>query len=496
MSDVQRPATVDADPSARRKTISLLILCAAVFLDSLDNSVLGVSLPSIKHALSLSDGALQWLVSGYTVGYGGFLLLGGRAADLFGRKRTFIAATVVFIIASLLGGVFTDGSLLVGTRVLKGIAAGFTAPAAMSLITTTFKEGAERNRALGIFAMTGAGGYSFGLVLSGVLTEINWRLVFFVPALIAFGVLLASPMIIGDKSGSAARRRGSFDLGGAISATAGVMLLVYGLVQAPAWGWGSAAALGTLAGAVVLLVAFVLIEARHRAPLVPLSIFRSSTLSSANLVSVVWACSTIGWQFVASLYLQETLHYSALQTAFAFLPLGVVIVITAKFASGPLVSRFGVRTVATAGMLIQGVGVVLFLRIGHQADFATVLLPAILIHGIGNGLVYPTVNIAGVSGVADERQGVASGLITAAYQIGAGVGVAVLAAVLTATATTGSGAGVVNYRWAFLVAAVFSAAGVLIALFGIRPKAAASTPVAGALADEPATADTRTTTAG
>jgi MFS family permease len=175
--------------------------------------------------------------------------------------------------------------------------------------------------------------------------------------------------------------------------------------------------------------------------------------------------------------------------------LGVVIVITAKFASGPLVGRFGVRTVATVGMLVQGIGVVLFLQIGHHADFATVLLPAIVIHGIGNGLVYPTVNIAGVSGVADERQGVASGLITAAYQIGAGVGVAVLAGVLTATATTGSGAGVDNYRWAFLAAAAFSALGVLIALFGIRPKAS-STPVAGALTDEPATADTPTATAG
>lgn len=273
------------------------------------------------------------------------------------------------------------------------------------------------------------------------------------------------------------------------------MLLVYGLVQAPAWGWGSPSAIGTLAGAVVLLIGFVLIESRHRAPLVPLSIFRSRTLSSANLVSVVWACSTIGWQFVASLYVQETLGYSALQTAFAFLPLGLVIVVTAKYASGALVGRFGVRAVATAGMLLQGLGVLLFLRIGHHSDFATVLLPAILIHGIGNGLVYPTVNIAGVSGVADERQGVASGLITAAYQIGAGIGVAVLAAVLTATATTtGPGVGVTNYRWAFMVAVVFSAVGVLVALFGIRPRSA-STAVGGGSGSQTATAAAPTTAA-
>ncbi|KQV15308.1 MULTISPECIES: MFS transporter [unclassified Kitasatospora] len=490
MTTIERTASALTE---RRKNLSLLVLCAAVFLDSLDNSVLGVSLPSIKQALSLSDGSLQWLVSGYVVGYGGFLLLGGRVADVWGRKRTFVAATVVFIIASMLGGFFTDGSLLVATRVLKGVAAGFTAPAAMSLITTTFREGTERNRALGIFAMTGAGGYSFGLVLSGVLTEINWRLVFFVPAIIALGVLIASPLIIGDDRATGSGRRGGFDVGGAVTATAGAMLLVYGLVQAPAWGWASVATLGTIGGAVVLLIGFVLIEARHRAPLVPLSIFRSSTLSSANLVSIVWACSTIGWQFVASLYLQETLGYTALQTAFCFLPLGLVIVATAKYASGPLVGRFGVRTVTAVGMILQGAGVLLFLRIGHDANFVTVLLPAIIIHGIGNGLVYPTVNIAGVSGVSDDRQGVASGLITASYQIGAGVGVAVLTAVMTATVVTeGSGVGVTSYRWAFLAAGLFSLAGVLIALFGIRPQSQQQ-PVADAPAEAEAGVEGRET---
>ncbi|MFJ9521979.1 MFS transporter [Kitasatospora sp. NPDC101801] len=477
MTTIDRPSTDAGEISARRKQLSLLILCGAVFLDALDISLLGVSLPSIKTGLGLSDGALQWLVSGYTVGYGGFLLLGGRVADVWGRRRTFIAATVLFIIASLLGGILTSGALLIATRVLKGLAAGFTAPAAMSLITTTFREGEERNRALGVFAMTGAGGYSFGLVLSGVLTEIDWRLVFFAPGAIAIAVLLAAPLIKADAPRTDGPRQ-SFDLGGAITATLGIMALVYGLVQAPGWGWGSIETIGVLGGAVLLLVAFVAIERRHSSPLVPLSLFRSRSLSSANLVSVVWAGSTIGWQFIATLYLQEALHWSALKTAFAFLPLGIVIVGVAKFAAGPLVSRWGVRAVVTIGMLIQAAGVLLYLGVGSDSSYALAILPGIILHGIGNGLVYPTVNIAGVSGVADERQGVAAGLITASYQVGAGVGVAVLAAVLTATA--GGGAGdVSSYRWAFLVAGLFSLTGLAIGFQGLRqPRPAAAAPAA------------------
>ncbi|MEU0067981.1 MFS transporter [Streptomyces sp. NPDC006332] len=457
---------------SRRKQLALFVLCAAVFLDSLDISLLGVSLPSIKSALDLSDGALQWLVSGYTVGYGGFLLLGGRVADQWGRRRTFVVAIAVFVLASALGGLFTDGTLIVATRVLKGISAGFTAPAAMSIITTTFREGSERNRAMGVFAMTGASGYSFGLVLSGVLTEINWRLVFFGPAAIGVIVLLASSNVPADprRDNRPARR---FDLGGALSATVGIMLLVYGLVQAPSWGWSSAAAISTLGAAAALLALFVVIESRHSDPLIPLSIFRSPVLAGANLISVVWAGSTIGWQFIATLYLQETMGYSALQTAFAFLPLGIVIVAVARFASGPLVERWGIRTVATLGMLVQAAGVLMYLAIGLDSSYAALLLPGIIIHGVGNGFVYPTVNIAGVGGVADERQGVASALITASYQVGAGIGVAVLAAVLTATS---DGSGVDHYRWAFMVAGLMSVIGLVIAFFGLgrreRPRPA------------------------
>jgi MFS family permease len=449
-------------PSARRKQLSLLVLCAAVFLDALDTSLLGVSLPSIKNAIGLSDGALQWLVSGYTVGCGGFLLLGGRVADLWGRKRSFMVATAVFVITSVLGGVFTSGALLVGTRVLKGISAGFTAPAAMSLITTTFRQGPERNRALSVFATTAASGYSLGLVISGALTEVSWRLVFFVPGLIALAVLAASPLIPADSPAKTMVRK--FDLAGAVTVTAGVMALILGLVEAPGWGWDSPRTLGALAAAVLLLAAFVLVEARHRAPLVPLGLFRNATLSSANLMTVVWASSTIGWQFITTLYLQGTLHYSPLRTAFAVLPMGLCVLIFANLMTGRLTQRWGTRPVAVIGMLLQGLGVLMLARVGVHGAYWAVVFPGIVIHGIGNGLVYPTINIAGVSGVENERQGAAAGLITASNQIGAGIGVAVLTAVMTGTAQV---AGVDGFRWAFVGAAIFSMVGMVIAMVGL-----------------------------
>jgi EmrB/QacA subfamily drug resistance transporter len=453
---------------ARHKQLSLMVLCAAVFLDSLDTSLIGVSLPRIQTDLSMSASTLQWLVSGYVVAYGGFLLLGGRVADLFGRRRTFIAATVAFAVASLCGGLVVSPLLLVALRVIKGIAAAFTAPAAMSLITTTFHEGPERNRALGTFAMTGASGYTFGLIFSGVLTEINWRLVFFLPAVIAVLVLLATPLISSDGSG-AGRSGRHLDFGGAATVTSGLILLILGLSQAPQSGWGSTTTITTLLLAVVLLAAFLIIETRENDPLVPLGIFRSRQLSAANLTSVAWAGSTIGWQFIATLYLQHLIGYSPLKTGLAFIPLGIAIVVVARLAAGPLVSRWGVRTVATIGMIAQGTGVLLFLRIGLDTHYAAVMLPALIIHGIGNGLCYPTLNIAGVGGVDDERQGLAAGVITGTYQIGAGIGLAVLAAVLTAT-THGSSASAQlhGYRWALLVASMFSAIGVLIALIGLN----------------------------
>ncbi|WP_067828597.1 MFS transporter [Actinomadura kijaniata] len=440
--------------SGRRATVALILLCAAVFLDSMDLSLMGVALPAIGADLALPEGTLQWLVSGYAVAYGGFLLLGGRLADLLGGRRMFLASLAVFAAASPAGGLLSDGWLLVATRVVKGVAAALTAPAALSLITTTFAEGPRRNRALGVYALAGASGYSAGLIASGLLTEVSWRLVFFLPVPVALLVLAVAPRVI--PAGRTDAPRTGFDAAGAGTATGGVLLLVYALTETN-WPAGVAA--------LALLGAFVAIERRRRDPLVPLGVFRSGRLTAANLAALAWACATIGWQFAAVLYLQGVLGYSALDTGLGIVPMGLAIVVTANLA-GRLIGRWGLRRTAALGLLVQGAGILLFLRAGASGDYATVLLPALIVHGVGNGLSFPSLNIAAVGALPDNRQGLASGLVTSAVQIGAGIGVAVLAAVMAVPTSPLDG-----YRAAFLTAGAFSLLGALIAYLGLRARA-------------------------
>ncbi|ADI09716.1 efflux transporter [Streptomyces bingchenggensis BCW-1] len=435
-----------------RPQVALVLLCAAVFLDSMDLSLMGVALPAIGRDLSLRASTLQWLMSGYAVAYGGFLLLGGRIADLFGRRRVFLLSLAVFAVASLAGGLLSDGWPLVVTRVIKGLAAAHTAPAALSLITTTFAEGPRRNRALGVYSLAGATGYTAGLIASGLLTEISWRLVFFLPVPIALLVLAVAPLAL-PRGPQPPKAREGFDAAGAVAVTGGVLLLVFALTVKN-WPAGVMAAL--------LLGAFVAIERRRPAPLIPLEVFRSGTVAAANLAALAWACATIGWQFVAVLYLQQELDYTALATGLGIVPMGVAIVVAANLA-GRLISRWGLGRVAAAGLLGQGAGILLFLRAGDTGDYVTALLPALVVHGVGNGLSFPSLNIAAVAGLPDERQGLASGLVTSAVQIGAGIGVAVLAAVMTLGGSTSAG-----YRIAFLTASGFSLLGALIAASGLR----------------------------
>ncbi|MEU1668867.1 MFS transporter [Streptomyces sparsogenes] len=439
-----------------RHQVALVLLCAAVFLDSMDLSLMGVALPAIGRDLSLPDSTLQWLMSGYAVAYGGFLLLGGRVADLFGRRRVFVVSLAVFAAASLAGGLLSDGWPLVVTRVVKGVAAAHTAPAALSLITTTFAEGPRRNRALGVYSLAGATGYTAGLIASGLLTEVSWRLVFFLPVPVALLVLAAAPKVLPRGLRPPGARQG-FDAAGAVAVTGGVLLLVFALTVKN-WPAGVMAAL--------LLGAFVAIERRRPAPLVPLEVFRSGTVGAANLAALAWACATIGWQFAAVLYLEHVLDYGPLATGLGIVPMGLAIVITANLA-GRLISRWGLGRVAATGMLVQGAGILLFLRAGTTSgttvDYVTTLLPALVVHGIGNGLSFPSLNIAAVAGLPDERQGLASGLVTSAVQIGAGIGVAVLAAVMPLGDSPLAG-----YRIAFLTAGGFSLLGALIAAVGLR----------------------------
>jgi EmrB/QacA subfamily drug resistance transporter len=412
---------------------ALLVLCAAVFLDALDVSMVGVALPSIRDDLGMSTSSLQWVVSAYVLGYGGFLLLGGRAADLFGRRRVFLIALGVFVVASALGGIATDGTLLVATRFVKGVSAAFTAPAAFSIITTTFAEGPARNKALSVYTATAASGFSFGLVFGGLLTEAGWRWAFLIPAPVALVTLVAAIKLVPATPRPALRSR--IDVGGAVSLTAAMLLLVYTLVQAPTVGWGSARTLGSLAAFAVILAAFVVHELHTAAPLIRLGILRSRSLVSANLAAIVLA-SWIGFQFVATLYMQQLRGWSALETGLAIFPAGLLVAVLSPRVA-PLIGRFGVTPLAVAGLASAAIGYALFLPIALDSSYPFAMLPTFLFGGLGFALAFGPINVAATMGVPAEEQGLAGGLLNTSFQFGAALVLAIVTAV--ANAATGPG---------------------------------------------------------
>src|SRR6266496_350438 len=344
--------------------------------------MVGVALPSIRESLDLSASSLQWVVSGYVLRYGGLLLLGGRAADLLGRRAVFLIALGVFAGASLLGGLVSDPGLLIGARFIKGASAAFTAPAGLSIITTTFAEGPVRNRALAFYTACGASGFSMGLVLSGLLTEVGWRWTFLLPAPIAIAALFAAIRYV-PRAARPDRAGQRYDVTGAVTATASMLLFVYAVVEAPQAGWGSAQTLLSFVAAAALLATFVVIESRVEQPLVRLGIFRSPALIRANLGAVILIGSYFGFQF--------------------------------------LVIGFGSLTA----------GYALFLRAGESSQYAAVVLPTILLLGVGFALCYPSLNIQATAGVADHEQGLASGLINTSFQVGGALILAVVTALMT-----------------------------------------------------------------
>ena len=335
-----RSSPTPAAPHWEARTWALLaVLCGVLFLDGLDVSMVGMALPSIREELDLSTSQLQWVVSGYVLGYGGLLLLGGRAADLLGRRRVLLVGLSVFVVASAVGGLVNDGTLLVVTRVLKGMSAAFTAPAGLSIITTTFSEGPNRNRALAYYTATGASGFSLGLVFGGLLTELGWRWTFLLPVPFALAILLVAPRVIPrDRLIPGTRRR--YDVAGAVTITAAILLLVRTVVEAPASGWGDPTIVGSFVAVLALLAAFVAIELRTPQPLVRLGILRKGSLVRANLGMATMFGAYVGFQFVGTLYLQEMHGWSPVETALAFLPGGLLV----AFGSpriGPLVDRYG-----------------------------------------------------------------------------------------------------------------------------------------------------------
>jgi len=410
---------------------TLFVLCTALFLDVLDFSMINVALPSIRTDLHMSTSSLQWVVSAYVLGYGGFLLLGGRAADLFGRRRVFLVALAVFAIASLSGGFATAGTLLIVTRFVKGVSAAFTLPAALSIITTTFPEGPARNKALSVFTGAAAAGFSLGLVIGGLLTSIGWRWVFFTPAPVALVALVAGVRLVATDN-RAQRTLRTFDVAGAVSMTAAVLLLVYTLVQAPQAGWISARTLGSLIGAAAISAAFVVRERRARAPLIRLGILRSSSLRRANLGAMSWSGSWVGFLFITTLYLQQLRGWSALGTGFAIFPAGFIVLMAAPHMLPWLIERFGVMRLIEAGMVLSAAGYALFLSIGFHSGYAFGMLPTFLLPGAGIALLYGPLNIAGTSGIAPEEQGLAGALLNTSIEFGGALGLAVVTAVINA----------------------------------------------------------------
>jgi MFS family permease len=466
---------------------ALVVLCGVLFLDGLDVSMVGVALPSIGSDLDLSTSSLQWVVSGYVLGYGGLLLLGGRFADLLGRRRVLLAALAVFTVASLIGGLVNDGTLLVITRFLKGAAAAFTAPASLSYITTTFAEGPARNKALAIYTACGASGFSLGLVLGGAMTELGWRWTFFLPVPIAIALLIAAPRVLAKDPPTATSARRGFDFAGAFTITAAMLLLVRTVVEAPETGWGTPETLGGLVAVALLLAAFVTIELRAANPLVRLGILRSGPLVRANLGMFAVFGAYVSFQFVGTLYLQTYLGWSAIETALAFLPGGLLVAFGAP-RIGPLVDRYGTARVILLGATLFVIGYALFLRVGESFSYAAVFLPTMLLIGTGFALSFPALNIQATAGVPDHEQGLASGLVNTSFQVGGAVVLAIVSAVVSANAGAGAGGAALldGLRPAIAVVTGIAAVGLLVAFAGVRI-AERRTPVAAApVALEPA----------
>jgi EmrB/QacA subfamily drug resistance transporter len=443
----------------------LLTVSLVVGLDALDVSMVGVALPVIQAELGLSTSALQWVVSGYVLTYGGLLLLGGRTADLLGRRRVFLVAVGVFTVASLIGGLVDTGVMLIVTRLLKGAAAAFTAPAALSIITTTFAEGPARNRALGIFAVFGASGYSAGLVFSGLLTEVGWRWTFFLPVPIALVALVAAYRLLPRDR---AQRSGGYDLPGAITGVGAMLLLVYTVVEAPETGWAAPRTVIQFVVTALLLAAFVTIERRSAHPLVRLGILRSAPLVRANLGATLFFGAYLGFQFVVMLYLQSVLQWSALQTALGFLPAALIVAFGSPRME-PLIDRVGTSRTIAAGVIAHVAGYLLFLLIDRDAPYVVGVLPSMILLGLGFTLAFASFNIQATAGVPDDEQGLAGGLLNTSLQVGGAIGLAVVTAVLVGNGEgrTGPDALLAGFTPALIVITGFAVLGLVVALSGV-----------------------------
>jgi EmrB/QacA subfamily drug resistance transporter len=477
-AQVANPASAPAlDP---RRWWALALLCGAFFMVILDASIVFVGLPSIGADLGFSDQGLQWVVSAYALTFGGLLLLGGRAADLLGRRRVFMVGVLLFTGASLFCGLAWSSAALIAARALQGVGAAIMTPTALSIISTTFPDGAERNKALGVWGMMGGIGATAGWLIGGALVDgPGWEWIFFVNIPLGLAALALSPMLLRESRGAMTRR--SYDPAGAVTITGALVLLVYAVVEAPDVGWGDVQTILLFAGSAVLLAGFALIESLHRAPLVPLRILRSRTLVGANLVMLLFGTVAFGMPFVLTLYAQQVLGYSALEfgAGTAVVAVGAAV---GSIVGQAAVLKAGFRAVAATGMTLMGAGSLLLTQVPVGGSYFEDIFIGLLVFGPGIGLAFVTATVAALAGVVERESGLASGLSNTALQIGQALGVAIVTTVAVSssgdylTANDGANPRVVlteGFQSAFVACVVLAAIGVALALVLLgRPRKA------------------------
>jgi EmrB/QacA subfamily drug resistance transporter len=455
--------------SNRRKWYGLALLLLVQFMVVLDIAIVNVALPSIQTDLGFSQENLQWVISAYALFFGGFLLLGGRAADLLGRRRLFVAGIVIFTAASLVSGLAWSDTALIAARALQGLGAAMVTPAALSIISTTFAEGSERNKALGAWGAVGAFGAVAGVLLGGVLTDLlSWEWIFFVNIPVGLAALIATPFLIGESRDATAT---SFDVPGAVLVTSGLVALVYAITQANDYGWASLETVGLFTGAAVLLLGFLAWEARAKDPLVPFSIFRLRTLVGANVAGLILGTAMFGMFLMLTLYMQQVLSYSPLRTGVAYLAVAGTAILWSAVAA-QLVTRIGVKPVLVVGMSALTAGLVYFTQVSVSGSYFGDLLPGFLLIAVGLGFSFVPISIAALAGVQPSEAGLASGLINTSQQIGGALGIAALSAIATSTTSDEVASGTAlnlaltdGFQAAFVAGAAVALVGVLVALF-------------------------------
>jgi EmrB/QacA subfamily drug resistance transporter len=449
--------------------VVLVIICLAQFMVVLDATIVNVALPHIQSSLGFTEASLQWVINAYTLVFAGFLLLGGRAGDLLGRKRLFLVGLVIFTVASLLDGIASSSGELIGFRALQGLGAALISPAALSIISTTFEEGKERARALGVWAAIAIGGSAVGLVLGGALTQsFSWRWIFFVNVPVGILTFLAAMRLVPESKDEHAHQ--GYDLAGAVTVTGGLMALVYGLVNSASHGWGSTWTIVSFVAAAVLLVSFVLIEQRAAEPLVRLSIFRVRSLLTANLAMFLAFSGMFAMFFFNSLYIQKVLGFGPLKAGVSFLPFTAGVMLSAGLASG-LAPRIGVRPVAAAGMVLTVIGMILFARMPVDGSYAIDVLPGMIVGSLGMGAIFMPLTLVATTGLEDEDQGLASGLFNTSQQVGGALGLAILTTIAAGQTHGGSPAAQVHgFHYAFAGAGVLVALSLLVMLALLRKR--------------------------